>query len=408
MQLSMAPARRITEPFQAPGYLSLWLGAVLAATAQWIDRVAVGWYIFHVTDSAFLTSAAVSAQMGPGFFIGPIAGAISDRSSRPAILAGGIGLRCATIAAMAVLVYSEVTEVALIFLLLALGGVGQSLLFASQQTLSADLVGAERRARAVSLMSIGQRLVAAVGAVGSGMIVATLGPTFALSIAVLATAAAAASYLTIREPRPTRPTGGTSLFGETVRGLRVVAGVPLAAILLGMMVVVEIFGFSFFALVPAIAQRVVNVGPAGLGGLNAATSIGGVIGLLLFAAYADRLRLGVLFLCVFGAFGVLMVVVGSASWYLVSLAAAAGIGCCAALIDALEWILLQQSVPDALRGRALGAWNVAIGFGWIVGPLMLGALADAISVQLAFALSGGVILITGAAASVVSARLRAA
>ncbi len=408
MQLSMAPARRIAEPFEAPGYARLWLGAVLAATAQWIDRVAVGWYIFHVTDSAFLTSAAVSAQMGPGFFIGPIAGAISDRSSRPAILAAGIGLRSCTIVAMALLVYNEVTEVALIFLLLALGGVGQSMLFASQQTLSSDLVGADRRARAVSLMSIGQRVVAAFGAVGSGMIVASFGPTFALAIAATATTCAMLSYLTITEPRTTRPTGGTSLFGETVRGLRVVAGVPLAAILLGMMVVVEVFGFSFFALVPAIAQRVVHVGPTGLGGLNAATSIGGVIGLMFFAAYSERLRLGVLFLCVFGAFGALMVVVGSAPWYLVSLAAAAGIGCCAALIDALEWILLQQSVPDSLRGRALGSWNVAIGFGWIVGPLTLGALADAISVPLAFALSGSIVLVTCAIASVVSSRLRAA
>ena len=80
-----------------------------------------------------------------------------------------------------------------------------------------------------------------------------------------------------------------------------------------------------------------------------------------------------------------MIVIGATPWYVVSLCAAAGIGCCAAMIDALEWIMLQQSVEDGLRGRVLGAWNVAIGFGWIVGPLTLGALADATSVTLAFA-----------------------
>lgn len=408
MQLSLAPARRITEPFAAPGYRALWLGAVLAATAQWIDRVAVGWYIFHVTDSAFLTSAAVSAQMGPGFFVGPIAGAISDRSSRPVVLAAGIGLRCCTMVAMALLVFSEVREVAAIFALLMIGGVGQAMLFASQQTLSADLVGAERRARATSLLSVGQRLVAAGGAVGSGVLVSEFGPTFALSCAAAATALASASYLTIRDPREGGAAGQASLFAETVRGLQTVVGVPLAAILLGMMVVVEVFGFSFYALVPVIATRVVHVGATGLGGLNAATAIGGVVGLLLFAAYSDRLRLGVLFLCVFGTFGALMVVVGSAQWYLVALLVAAGIGCCAALIDALEWILLQQSVPEALRGRALGSWNVAIGFGWIVGPLTLGALVDATSVGFGFALSGSIVLVTCVVASVVSSRLRRA
>ena len=408
MQLTMTPARRIAEPFSAPGFFSLWLGAVLTATAQWIDRVAVGWYIFQVTDSAFLTSAGVSAQMGPGFFIGPIAGAVSDRSSRPRILAAAIGLRTCTIIAMALLVHNGMTQVGLIFALLALGGVGQSMQFASQQTLSGDLVGADHRAQAISLVSIGQRVVSAFGAVGSGLIVASLGPTFALGVAACATGAAAFSYSTIREPRVTRGARRGSLFRETLEGLRIVGRVPLVAILLGLMVIVEVFGFSFFALVPAIANRVVHVGPAGLGGLNAASSIGGVLGLLFLAAYAERLRLGIVFLCVFGAFGALMVVVGSAPWYLVSLGAAAGIGCCVALIDALEWILLQQSVSDSLRGRVLGSWNVAIGFGWIVGPLTLGALADATSVQAAFALSGSVVLTACAAASVISSRLRAA
>ena len=407
MQLSLAPARRIAEPFSAPGFRSLWSGAVLVATAQWIDRVAVGWYIFQITDSAFLTSAAVSAQMGPGFFIGPISGAISDRSSRPRVLAAAIGLRSCTIAAMALLVHGEITHVGAIFALLALGGVGQSMLFASQQTLSADLVGPERRASAISLLSIGQRVVSAFGAVGSGLMVSTLGPTFALGVAACATIAAACSYLTIREPRVGRTAGGVSLFRETLQGLRIVSSVPLVAILLGMMVIIEVFGFSFFALVPAIANRVVHVGPVGLGGLNAATSIGGVAGLLFLASYSDRLRLGIAFLCVFGTFGALMVVVGAVPWYVLSLAAAAGIGGCAALIDALEWIMLQQSVHDGLRGRALGTWNLAIGFGWIVGPLTLGALADATSVTIAFALAGSVVLVACAVASTVSSRLRA-
>ena len=408
MQLTMSPARRLAEPFEVSGFRRLWLGAVLTATAQWMDRVAVGWYIFSITDSAFLTSAAVSAQMGPGFFVGPVAGAISDRSSRPRILALAIGLRACTIVAMALLVYSGVTRIELVFALLALGGVGQAMQLSSQQTLSSDLVGADRRARAVSLLSIGQRVVSAGGAVGSGIIVGAFGPTFALVIAACATSAAAFSYSTITEPRVNHASGRGSLCRDTVHGLVTVGRVPLAAILLGLMVIVEVFGFSFFALVPAIANRVLHVGPVGLGGLNAATSIGGVLGLVFFATYAERLRLGILFLCVFGSFGALMVVVGSAPWYLVSLMAAAGIGCCAALIDALEWLLLQQSVSDDLRGRALGAWNVAIGFGWIVGPLTLGALADGIGVSAAFALAGSVVLSACAVASVVSSRLRAA
>ncbi len=404
---SYATARRIAEPFSTPGFRSLWTAAVLAATAQWIDRVAVGWYIFHVTQSAFLTSAAVSVQMGPGFFIGPFAGAVADSSPRPKILATAIGIRSCTIAAMALLVHGGVSHVALIFTVIAIGGTGQAMQFACQQTLSGDLVGPERRAQAISLVSMGQRAVAAVAAVGSGVIIGTLGPTFALGIAACATSLAAFSYLRIEEPSARHGRARLSLLRDTLHGLRTVGRVPLVAILLGLMVVVEVFGYSYYALIPAVADRIAHVGPTGLGGLSAAPALGGIVGLLFLAAYADRIRLGVVFLTVFGTFGAMMVVIGAAPWYVVSLIAAAGIGCSAAMIDALEWIMLQQSVEDGLRGRVLGAWNVAIGFGWIVGPLTLGALADATSVTFAFALAGTIVLVTCAIGATVFPRLRA-
>ena len=97
--------------------------------------------------------------------------------------------------------------------------------------------------------------------------------------------------------------------------------------------------------------------------------------------------------------------IGLSQWFVVSLFLAAGIGCCAAMFDALQWILLQAGVDDALRGRALGAWNVAIGFGWL-GPLILGAIADAVSVTAAFAVAGTVLLATAAVVSLGARQLR--
>ena len=111
------------------------------------------------------------------------------------------------------------------------------------------------------------------------------------------------------------------------------------------------------------------------------------------------------FLVVIAAFGAAMLTIGLSQWFVVSLFLAAGIGCCAAMFDALQWILLQAGVDDALRGRALGAWNVAIGFGWL-GPLILGAIADAVSVTAAFAVAGTVLLATAAVVSLGARQLR--
>ena len=59
-----------------------------------------------------------------------------------------------------------------------------------------------------------------------------------------------------------------------------------------------------------------------------------------------------------------------------------------------------------VRGRALGGWNFAIGWGWL-GPLSLGAIADATSVPTALTLSGALLVVFAFAALAASSTLRA-
>ena len=76
------------------------------------------------------------------------------------------------------------------------------------------------------------------------------------------------------------------------------------------------------------------------------------------------------------------------------------------MVDALEWIMLQNAVPETLRGRALGGWNFAIGWGWI-GPIALGAIADATSVPRALTLSGALLVTAAAVTLGLASSLRA-
>ena len=107
------------------------------------------------------------------------------------------------------------------------------------------------------------------------------------------------------------------------------------------------------------------------------------------------------------AFGGLIIALSQATILWVSLVIVAGIGGAAGCIDALEWMLLQASVDARMRGRVLGAWNMAIGWGWI-GPIVLGALAERFGVGSALLLSGGLLAAIGLAVSVASPKLRQA
>jgi hypothetical protein len=76
-----------------------------------------------------------------------------------------------------------------------------------------------------------------------------------------------------------------------------------------------------------------------------------------------------------------------------------------ALADLLAQSLLQLSVPPSLRGRAGGAWVVAIGLA-PVGQLQIGALASLFGVSAALATSGLALAVLATSAAVLFPRVR--
>src|SRR6185369_10216924 len=180
-------------------------------------------------------------------------------------------------------------------------------------------------------------------------------------------------------------------------------------VLIALTAAAEIFGFAHQVLLPSLARDVLRVGPEGLGILNAARSVGGIVGL----AGAAMIRGaapggGALFLLVIGAFGLSLIALGVAPYLVgfvgvaVVLTFANGAG---ALSDLLAQSLLQLSVPPHLRGRAGGAWVVAIGLAPL-GQLQIGALASLFGVSAALGTSGLVLAALAASAALWFPRVR--
>jgi hypothetical protein len=153
----------------------------------------------------------------------------------------------------------------------------------------------------------------------------------------------------------------------------------------------EILGFAHQVVLPSLARDVLHAGPEGLGVLNGARSVGGILGLGAAALTRGTSHGGgAFFLLVVGAFGVSLIGLGAAPHLVgftgvvvvLTLANAAG-----ALADLLTQSLLQLSVPPHLRGRAGGAWVLAIGLAPL-GQLQIGALASLFGVSAALATSG--------------------
>jgi hypothetical protein len=231
-----------------------------------------------------------------------------------------------------------------------------------------------------------------VGSLGAGVVIAGLGSGAAyLAVAVTYIASALALLPVSAPPRAAAPPPA-SMWRNVVDFAGLLRRDTLLLALMALTAGAEVLGFSHQTLLPSLARDVLKTGPEGLGVLNAARSVGGIVGLLatMHGATGVAGGGGGLFLAVLGGFGVSLIALGAAPYVVgfagvvVVLIAANALG---ALTDLLAQSLLQLTSPPELRGRAGGAWVVAIGLAPL-GQLQIGALASLLGVSVALAASG--------------------
>jgi len=391
--------------FDEPEFQKVWGSAVLFGLGLWAERVAMGWFVLDATGSVLLTTLSFAIRTMPNIVVGPIAGAASDRFSRATILAVAAMVRAVAVAAMAVVVLWGGGSIPLLLGLVLVTGSTNAFQTTSLNALQADIVGRERLGNAISLTQMGQRTVGVIGGLSGGFLLGWLGPGPAFLAATGPLILAAVGYSRVSVTREEREgTERSGFISEVIEGLALIVRIPVVRLLLTLMILVEILGFSWNSLLPAVAELVLEVGPEGLGALMASTALGSMVGTLILVATSHWQYRGRMLLVVFAVFGLLLISLGLSRSFVVSLVIVAGLGATSSMVDALEWIMLQSNVPDRLRGRALGGWIFAIGFGWL-GPISLGALAEVTSVGRAVATGGSLLLMVALISALVAPRL---
>ena len=167
----------------------------------------------------------------------------------------------------------------------------------------------------------------------------------------------------------------------------------------------EMFGFSFPVLVPVFARDILKVGAVGNGLINAVRSGGGLLAGLALASLGDFRYKGRLLLGAFLMFGVGLILYAVTPVYALALVFIGIVGVSAASHDAMSQILLQLNVTEEQRGRAMGIWQLSIGFG-VIGSMSLGTLAELYGAVFAQSVFGGIMVLIVAVLYVAVPRLK--
>jgi hypothetical protein len=401
---------RIFRPalVRLPAFRRLGVSVLFNSVGMMGETVVLGWLALELTNSPLLVAVAMSMRMLPMFFVGVPAGALADRFSRQRLLlltGAGQALTGATLGVLASL--GQVTFAHLLVLTFAAGTL-RGLEHAARQGYTHDVVGADALLPGLTVLGVAMRLGWLAGSLGAGVVIARIGSGGAYFMVAAGFLAGAAALLRASSPTPaTRPDGeslwrGVVGFGTAMRTER------MLLVLMLLTAAAEILGFSHQALLPSLARDVLRAGPEGLGTLNAARSVGGIVGLVAATLRRADTGGGTLFVAVLVAFGASLLGLAIAP-FVVGLAGVVAVlivvNALGALADLLAQSLLQLSVPAHLRGRAGGAWVVAVGLAPL-GQLQIGALATLFGVGVAFGLSGFVLIVLAGATALLFPRVR--
>ena len=401
---------RAFDAFANPAYRVLWLGSNCIALGSWAERLAVGWLVLVQTESVLLSAATFGARSAPGIIAAPIGGAVADRFPRNRVLPIAALIRACVILLMALVALRGFSNPWPIFVLIAIEGVVNSFETPATQGLITDIVPRHARMNAISVHSVGGRAVGALGALASGVTAELVGIPTALLAAMGAVLVGGAVVLwvpTVKRSVRDVQEPISRIFRHAFAGLRSMVGMPTVSTLLGLAIVVEIFGFAYQAVMPAMARDELHVAESGLGTLRFATGIGAVVGVAALSLLGDFRRKGPLLLAITLGYGLGLLGVALSPSLGMAIVLVTLVGAMAAGFDAMQWTLLQATVPDDMRGRVIGGWIFAIGFGW-VGHLAMGAVGEAFGVRWAIGGAGLVVMLTSLAVLTLAPKLRRA
>jgi MFS family permease len=381
---------------------------LLSSVGMMGEVVVLGWLALELTNSPFFVGLAMGARALPLFFVGAPAGVLADRVPRHQLLvATGVGQALATATLGSITLAGHVSFSHLFVFTLA-SGILRGVEHAARQSYTHDVAGAEGLVRGLAIQGLAMRCGWFAGSLGTGAIIAGLGPGPAYIGVGIAYLVGTLPLIRATPPVRTAPPERESLWravGEFVNGVR---KDRTLFVLMVLTAGAEVLGFSHQAVLPSLARDVLNTGPEGLGVLNGARSVGGFFGLVASMSGSRRGGGGALFVGILVTFGASVIalglspfVVGFAGVVMVLLVTnAAG-----AIADLLAQSLLQRSVPAHLRGRAGGAWVVAIGLAPL-GQFQIGGLASLFGVSAALGASGLALVALVAATALAYPRLR--
>ncbi len=401
-------ARAFGEVFRNPDLRRLQLAWAGSLIGNWSYFVALAVYAYDQGGAAAVGLVGV-IRMLPAAIASPFLAPLADRFPRKLVMVVADVVRAVLMLLAALTIWQGWSQW-VVYTIVALSTVSGTVFRPAQAALLPHLARSPGELTAANVASSTLESVGAfVGPALGGVLLALTNAETVFVVNAASFMWSALLVLAVRrggriEPKPGVAPVAADAHGSGVgAGFRAIFASRDLLVLSGLYTAQTLVAGALNVLVVVSALELLDVGESGVGYLNGALGVGGLVGGFVALVLASRGRLAADFGLGIALFGVPLALIGIASSVPVAVLALGLIGLGNSLVDINALTIMQRTVPDEVLGRVLGVLEGvllgSIGVGALLAPLLI----EAAGIRWALVATG---LLLPTVALLASARLR--
>ena len=367
-------------------------GQLVSLIGTWMQSTAQLWLVYRLTHSAALLGVFGFANQIPILLLASVGGYVGDRYNRHR---GVVWTQTAAMIlafALAALTLTHVVQVWHVVFIAFLVGIVNAFDVPIRQAFIVQMVGKEDLPNAIALNSSMFNGARVVGPAIAGFTIAWVHEGWCFFMNGVSFLAVIGALLAMRmeKTEQRRPEG--SPLQNFLQGFRfAMHDRPVRSALL-LLSLLSLLGLQYSVVLPIFAREILHRDAGGFGLLMSFAGVGAVLGALHFAARTDYRGLAKWIAATATISSVALIVFSQSRIFWLSSAVLVVVGFAATSQMAATNTLIQNRVPDELRGRVMAVYATMFMGVQPIGALMAGGIARKIGAPDTLAIFGAVVL----------------
>jgi MFS family permease len=368
-------------------------GQLVSLIGTWMQTTAQLWLVYKMTNSAALLGVFGFANQVPILFLASIGGYVGDRYNRHYDVIATQVVSMLLAFALAALTFTEAIKVWELILVAFLVGIVNAFDVPIRQAFLVQMVVREDLPNAIALNSSIFNGARVVGPAIAGFALAWKGPAWCFLLNGISFLAVLAALLAMRIQKfAAKPPEG-SPFQNFIQGFRfAMSDFPVRSVLL-LLSLLSLLGLQYSVFLPIFANDVLHRGAKGFGLLMSTAGIGAVLGALYFAGRTSYKGLARWIAGTSLACGVGLVLFSQSRVFWFSGAILLIVGFAATVQMAATNTIVQNRVPDNLRGRVMAVYATMFMGVQPIGSLIAGVIAKHIGAPNTLTIFGALVIV---------------